>query len=120
MRFLEGRIYGGSGMGKEIEIAKAIITTEIEKVGLKVIKIILFGSRARGDFNKDSDWDLLVIVDKDIEPYQKRRIIGEIYRALAKLENSYEIIITSQADFEKRKKVIGYISYEANREGIVI
>ncbi len=52
-------------MGKEIEIAKAIITREIEKVGLKVIKIILFGSRARGDFKKDSDWDLLVIVDKE-------------------------------------------------------
>lgn len=107
-------------MGKEMEIAKAIITREIEKVGLKIIKIILFGSRARGDFNKDSDWDLLVIVDKDIGPYQKRRILGEIYRALAKLEESYEIIITSQANFEKRKNVIGYISYEADKEGIVV
>lgn len=107
-------------MGKEMEIAKAIITREIEKVGLKIIKIILFGSRARGDFNKDSDWDLLVIVDKDIGPYQKRRILGEIYRALAKLEESYEIIITSQTDFEKRKNVIGYISYEADKEGIVV
>lgn len=28
-------------------------------------KIILYGSRARGDARADSDWDLLVIVDKE-------------------------------------------------------
>lgn len=27
--------------------------------------IILFGSRARKDFNSDSDWDILVLMDKD-------------------------------------------------------
>lgn len=31
--------------------------------------VVLFGSRARGDFREDSDWDLLVLLDKDrIEP----------------------------------------------------
>jgi len=28
-------------------------------------KVILFGSRARGDSNKDSDWDILVLTDSD-------------------------------------------------------
>jgi len=27
-------------------------------------RIYLYGSRARGDYSDDSDWDLLVIVDK--------------------------------------------------------
>ena len=27
-------------------------------------EIILFGSRARGDFREDSDWDVLAIIDK--------------------------------------------------------
>ena len=27
-------------------------------------KIILFGSQARGDAKKDSDWDLLILLDK--------------------------------------------------------
>ena len=27
--------------------------------------IIFFGSRARKDFNPDSDWDILVLMDKD-------------------------------------------------------
>jgi len=28
-------------------------------------KVILFGSQARGDAKPDSDWDLLVVIDKD-------------------------------------------------------
>ena len=28
-------------------------------------KVILFGSQARGDAHEDSDWDLLVLIDKD-------------------------------------------------------
>ncbi|MCQ2253510.1 MAG: nucleotidyltransferase domain-containing protein [Bacteroidales bacterium] len=26
---------------------------------------ILFGSRARGDYREDSDWDILILLDKD-------------------------------------------------------
>ncbi len=28
-------------------------------------QVILFGSRARGEARKDSDWDILIVVDKD-------------------------------------------------------
>lgn len=28
-------------------------------------KIILFGSRARNDAQEDSDWDLLILIEKD-------------------------------------------------------
>ena len=31
----------------------------------KGTQVILFGSQARGDARADSDWDLLVVVDKD-------------------------------------------------------
>ncbi|MFZ8802693.1 MAG: nucleotidyltransferase domain-containing protein, partial [Candidatus Calescibacterium sp.] len=45
-------------MGKEkIEKVVKIIKEEIEKRGLKVVKVILFGSRAKGTPKEDSDWD---------------------------------------------------------------
>ncbi len=46
-----------------------------ELFGEKVLKIILFGSYARGDYNFESDVDIMVIVDDDnLEIYRKRRI----------------------------------------------
>jgi len=48
-----------------MEEKKAIRETVIriaEKYGIEVDRIILFGSRARGDFKENSDWDILIVV----------------------------------------------------------
>ena len=42
------------------ELVEAIIKTLEDQV----ISVILYGSMARGDYNEDSDWDLLVLLDK--------------------------------------------------------
>jgi len=47
-----------------LELIKRVVLEEAGKLGVKVEKIILFGSRARGDYREDSDWDILVIVHK--------------------------------------------------------
>ena len=44
------------------------ILEEIKKLKQKLLpneKLILFGSQARGDENENSDWDLLVLLNKD-------------------------------------------------------
>lgn len=55
-----------------------LINQEFEKRKIGVNKIIIFGSRARGDYRKDSDWDFLVVIDKEIEQREKREIASEI------------------------------------------
>ena len=37
-------------------------------------EVILFGSRARGDYKKDSDWDFLILLHTDtVEKKQKNK-----------------------------------------------
>ena len=46
---------------KDTHIATRI-RIEIKRIDPKA-KVVLFGSRARGDAKKDSDWDLLILID---------------------------------------------------------
>ncbi len=80
-------------------------------------KIILFGSRARRDYNKESDWDFLIVADKGLEFKEKHRIIIQIKRELAKLGIPNDIIIQSRKKFDFMKNYPGNISYVANLEG---
>lgn len=45
------------------------VINKIQSLALKTMpkgsQVFLYGSRARGDYNADSDWDLLILVDKE-------------------------------------------------------
>jgi predicted nucleotidyltransferase len=41
------------------------IKAKVAKIMPSNAKVILFGSQARGDANDDSDWDILIILDKE-------------------------------------------------------
>lgn len=107
-------------MEKELETAKKIIIEVTKKFGLEVKSIFLFGSRARGDYKEDSDWDFYVIVDKKLEFQKKIEIKSKIRRRLAELKIPNDIIIQSKDVVEERKNDVGYLTYYVLKQGIEI
>lgn len=107
-------------MEKILEVARKIIIEEVEKEGFKVIKIILFGSRARKDYKKDSDWDFLVILDSDISFSDLKKLVGRIQLKLAEFNLPNDLILRGINQFENSKKIVGNISYYAEKEGVAI
>ena len=76
----------GNGVKNE-EVLKAIgrvVREEAERLGVEVERVILFGSRARGEQRGDSDWDILVVV-KEIEWRKKMQFYGRVHRRLVGL-----------------------------------
>lgn len=103
---------------KTLDIAVRVIKEEFEKRGLRIDRMMLFGSRARGNFKEDSDWDFLVVVDKTLSFHEKWDIIDEIKKRLAKDFIPNDIIIKSLQEIEEEGEDVGKITYEILREGI--
>ena len=51
----------------------------IKNYGNSVKDVVLFGSRARGDFNKFSDYDVLIILRKDYSGKDENKILDLCY-----------------------------------------
>ena len=77
-------------------------------------KIILFGSRARGDAGPDSDVDLLVVME--VEGSRRERQI-EVRLALHDIRVSKDIIVVRPVEFEKRRDIVGTIVRPAVHDG---
>jgi predicted nucleotidyltransferase len=58
--------------------AKRLISEVVAQADYEVQRILLFGSRARGEALPDSDWDFFVITDCEPSPEEKRVIQMEL------------------------------------------
>ena len=81
------------------------------------LKIIIFGSWARGEARWDSDVDLLVVLPK-VE--HKRKATIQIGNALSDMPISKDIVVTTPKEIMERGQVIGDILLPALREGKTI
>ncbi len=107
-------------------LSKRTIKDEIDSIlremGFNLAQIILFGSRAKGNFSQFSDWDILVIVKEDIDRKLKKRIWHTIYSRLHNRfpKASFDIFIKPEREFEDEKFVVNTLSNEAIEEGMIL
>ncbi|MDR0726245.1 MAG: nucleotidyltransferase domain-containing protein [Prevotellaceae bacterium] len=82
-------------------------------------KIILFGSRARGDARPDSDWDVLILLDRDeITPADYDTIVFPLFDMAWKLDTYVSPKLYTKNEWKKRSGSLFYKNVEA--EGIAI
>jgi len=80
-------------------------------------KIVVFGSRARGEARPDSDLDLLVIEDSDLPRYQRS---PRYYHALAGLFPAKDILVYTPEEVKEWSEVPNAFVTAALREGKVL
>jgi predicted nucleotidyltransferase len=96
-------------MYNQKEKIKELVKQSINKFNLNLIELILFGSRARGDYNEFSDYDLLIIIKEDLSYPEKIILSEDIRNQMAKLLIPTDIIIKSKKEVENLKNRIGSI-----------
>jgi predicted nucleotidyltransferase len=84
---------------------------------LHPLKIIIFGSQARGTADKRSDVDILVVSSFT---GKRRAVVVALDRTLRGLGIARDIILLTPQEFERDKNIPGTIARPAAMEGVVI
>lgn len=81
------------------------------------VQIILFGSHARGEANRHSDIDLLVVFS---ECADKRKTAVDIRRVLKDMPVPKDIIVSTPEELERKRDWVGSVLRYAQQEGITL
>ena len=87
--------------------------------GEKLVRVILYGSYARGDFSDDSDLDIVALVHGDRMKLQEQ--LKNVWDQTCDLELEYEMVLSPAVipyeEFEKYREDLPYYRNIAN-EGV--
>ena len=100
---------------KAVEVARAVYEA------MRPESVILFGSRARGDYREDSDIDLMVICDGDMsnEDYMKAqsaatRTVRNVYRR----RHGVDLLPMDKREYLRCRGGINHVAAQAARDGV--
>lgn len=101
---------------------KSIPLTKIKSVVSAIdpgAKVILYGSRARGDSHDSSDWDILLLLNKKkIQPDDFDKLSWPLYKLGWEYGEQFSVKLYTFSDWEKRSFTPFY--KEVSSEGIVL
>jgi predicted nucleotidyltransferase len=99
----------------DANVLSAVVNRLVE--ALDPERIILFGSRARGDHQSDSDLDLLIVAESG-EPRHRRAV--RAYRALRGLGVPKDVLWFTPHELDEWSGVKNHVVHRALSEGRVL
>jgi uncharacterized protein len=85
------------------------------------LKIVLFGSYARGTAGPASDLDILIIVEHPLLLEKNRyRLMATLWKSLKDIEISKDILVFSEKEVKDWEQTTNHVIARALREGKVI
>ncbi|MFZ3073130.1 MAG: nucleotidyltransferase domain-containing protein [Thermodesulfobacteriota bacterium] len=86
-------------------------------LGEKLVKLVLFGSMARGDYDSSSDIDIAIVV-RGLSRELKSAILDEVAEIELKHLTPLSVIVFSEEEFNRLKERERRIALDIEKEGV--
>ncbi len=105
--------------GQKLQVSEDLLSEVTRRIraASNPERIILFGSAASGDMNRDSDLDFLVLL---AGPENSRQESVKIRRLLRGLGWPIDVLVMDSGRFHETKDIVGSLAYPAHRYGRVL
>jgi uncharacterized protein len=101
-----------------------VIYDTIKKTILSYIpdaRILLFGSRAKGNYDIESDYDLLVITPNILSHHERLNWSSKLHKVIVKaIHAPVDLLLYSESDIAEKQNLPGHIVRSAIKEGIAL
>jgi uncharacterized protein len=77
-------------------------------------EVYLFGSRARGDFKKDSDWDLLILTNSPVTLKDEQRFRHHLIPLELETGEAFSTFVFERKDWETRHNITPFYQNVTN------
>jgi predicted nucleotidyltransferase len=103
-------------MNKKTEHISHLIKNSISEIDPHA-QVILYGSRARGDARKDSDWDILVLTNYPVTYQIEKSFRDHLYELELETSETISLFIYSKNDWNTRHHITPYY-HNVSSQGI--
>ncbi len=100
----------------EDQVLEYITRTIVER--LRPRRIVLFGSRARGGAQPDSDYDIMVELETDLRSTERTRAVTALFPRWSGW--SMDVLVYTPEEVQRWKDDVGMVMYDIVREGRVL
>ncbi len=83
-------------------------------------EVLLYGSRARGDARKDSDWDILILTDQPIDQHIEETLWQQIVDIELAVNEAIMAIIKNRQEWNSSISKISHFYKNVEKDAITI
>jgi len=105
--------------GPKIETLRELKESLEAFLGDRLLRMVLFGSQARGDYNERSDMDVAIII-RGLTRELKNQILDKVAEVELNHLTPVSVLILSEDEFNRLKKRERRIALDIEREGVLL